>query len=246
MSRLSPREKRGLILATDLDGTLLGGSEDDRRRLTDAIEDEPSFQVIFLTGRNLETICPCLDDPHVPTPDYIVGDVGATVVSGKDLKPIQPLQNELDWAWPGRTAVERVLRPFPFLERQDVPQERRCSYRLTDERSITRELLLAVESIGCSALFSAGRYLDVLAEGVSKGTTLLKLIDLQKIDPASVVVAGDSLNDLSMFETELKGVVVGNGEAGLKQAVAEMSSVFVARRQGAGGILQGLEHHGTV
>ncbi|MCZ7665258.1 MAG: HAD family hydrolase [Thermoleophilia bacterium] len=240
MSRLAPRGKPGLILATDLDGTLLGGSEDDRRRLTDTMEAEPSFQVIFLTGRNLETVRPYLDDPLVPTPAYIVSDVGATVVSGKDLKPIQPLQNELDRAWPGCTAVERVLRPFPFLERQDVPQERRCSYHIADERSITRELLLAVESIGCSALFSAGRYLDVLAEGVSKGTTLLKLIDLEKLDPASILVAGDSLNDLSMFETGLKGVVVGNGEAGLKQAVSEMSSVFVARRTGAGGLLQAL------
>lgn len=231
-------------LATDLDGTLLGGSEEDRRRLRDILHSGREFQVVFLTGRNLETIRPFLDDPLVPTPDYIVGDVGASVVSGRDLNPVQPLQAELDNAWPGESVVERALEPFTFLERQEGPQERRCSYCLPSENWITRELLQALDEIGCSAIFSAGRYLDVLPRGVSKGTTLLKLIGLVDLDPEAVVVAGDSLNDLSMFETELKGVVVGNAEPALRRRTTGLKSVFFARAEGVGGILEGLAHHG--
>ncbi len=201
--------------------------------------------MIFLTGRNLETIRPYLADPLVPSPDYIVGDVGASVLSGRDLEPIQPLQDEIERAWPGRRKVEWALEPFPFLQPQDVPQERRCSYR-APEHMITPEVLQRIELVRCSAVFSAGRYLDVVPRGVSKGTTLLKLIRHEGLDPDAVVVAGDSLNDLSMFETELKGVVVGNAETGLKERAAELDSVFLARSQGAGGILEGLEHHGFV
>lgn len=236
--------RRSLILAADLDGTLLGGSDGDRRRLADLFEAEDKFQVVFLTGRSLETIRPCLTDPLVPTPDYIVGDVGATVVSGRTLDPIQPLQDELERAWPGRKPVELALEPFPFLERQDVPQERRCSYCVPGEQWITRQLLQRVEAIGCCVVFSAGRYIDVLPQGVSKGTTLVKLIGHEKLDPDAVVVAGDSLNDLSMFETQFKGVVVGNAELDLKQRVGNFESVVIAQSQGAGGILEGLEYHG--
>ncbi len=114
------------------------------------------------------------------------------------------------------------------------------------EQWITRELLPSIELIGCSAVFSAGRCLDILPRGVSKGTTLLKLISLEGLDPDAVVLAGDSLNDLSMFETELTGVVVGKAEAGLKARAADIESVFLAWSPGVGGILEGLDHHGFV
>jgi hydroxymethylpyrimidine pyrophosphatase-like HAD family hydrolase len=233
-----------LILATGLDGTLLGGTEEDRRRLAGLFEADDRCQVVLLTDWNLEIIRRYLLDPLVPPPEYIVGDVGASVFSGRNLEPIQPLQDEIKRAWPGRETVERALEPFPFLERRDAPQERCCSFSVSDHYSITRELLQAVASLGCSAVLSAGRRLDVLPRGVSKGATLLRLIRLEKFDPQAVVVAGDSLDDLSMFETELKGVVVGNAETGLKQRAAAMDSVFVARSSGAGGLLEGLEHHG--
>lgn len=240
----SPVGTRPLLLATDLDGTLLSGSEKDRQRLTGIIEGEDQFRVVFVTGRNSETVRPYLDDPLVPAPDFIIGDVGATVVRGRDLTPVQPLSSELEAGWPGEEVVDRALAPFSFLERQSVPQERRRSYLVGPEHWRDRNLLEAIESAGCSAVFSAGRFLDVVPRGVSKGRTLLRLIDLEELDPESTVVAGDTLNDLSMFETGLKGVVVGNGEAALKNYVAGMASVLVAQREGAAGILEGLEHHG--
>ena len=43
----------GLILATDLDGTFLGGSDSQRRRLYDAISARPDALLVFVTGRDL-------------------------------------------------------------------------------------------------------------------------------------------------------------------------------------------------
>ena len=246
MSPMKTRGSRHLILATALDGTLLGGSEADRKQLAATFSGEKGFRVIFVTGRNLEDVRPVLADPLVPTPDYIVGDVGATVVSGADLEPVQPLQKKLDEAWPGEEAVLRALKPFPYLERQETPQQGRCAFYLAGEHLITPEMLEAVEAIGCSLRFSGGRYLDVLPRTTSKGGTLLELLALEKLDADTVVVAGHSLNDLSMFETQLKGVAVGNAEAKLKQRVGYLGPTCLAWAEGAGGILEGLERHGIL
>jgi hydroxymethylpyrimidine pyrophosphatase-like HAD family hydrolase len=64
-------------------------------------------------------------------------------------------------------------------------------------------------------LLSDNRYFDVLPAGVNKGTTLLALLEWLEVDLATVVTAGDTLNDLAMFETGLNGVMVGNAEADL-------------------------------
>jgi hypothetical protein len=53
---------RQFVLATDLDGTFLGGSDEDRRRLYDWIEaNRETVGLIFVTGRDPEFIgelCP--------------------------------------------------------------------------------------------------------------------------------------------------------------------------------------------
>lgn len=44
-------------------------------------------------------------------------------------------------------------------------------------------------------LYSAGRYLDFLPKGVNKGSTLHALVQHLGVDPNSVLVAGDTLNE---------------------------------------------------
>ena len=116
------------ILATDLDGTFLGGSAEDRQTLYQLVSGSQDIQLVFVTGRGLEAVMPLLSDPLVPTPDYIICDVGSTVVEGASLQPVQPLQANIDRRWPGELAVAAAVAAFPELERQEVPQQRRCSY----------------------------------------------------------------------------------------------------------------------
>src|SRR3546814_10575377 len=71
-----------MLLATDLDGTFLGGSPEARQRLYQLVSRHPDIRLAFVTGRGLESVLPLLSDPAIPTPDYIICDVGATVVDG--------------------------------------------------------------------------------------------------------------------------------------------------------------------
>ena len=243
-----PLDPARLVLATDLDGTLLAGTHEARRRVRDlfAAAGEAAGNarptLVFVTGRGLETVMPLLSDPTIPSPDYIIADVGATVVD-RELRPVEPIQHELTAHWPGSQAVLRALSGFPQLVRQSVPQERRCSFLATED-AVTPALQAAVEALGCELLFSAGRYLDVLPRGVGKGAALRRLAAVAGFDPASVVVAGDTLNDLSMFEAGFRGVVVGGAEPALVERVRRNARVHVAALEGCGGILEGLARHG--
>jgi glucosylglycerol-phosphate synthase len=234
------------LLATDLDGTLLAGSAEGRRRVRELFTSAPrGAKLVFVTGRGLESILPLLSDPTIPAPDYIIADVGATIVHGADLQPVGAIQQEIAARWPGSQAVLKALADFPGLRRQSVPQERRCSF-VAGEADVTPALRAAVEALDCDLLMSAGCYLDVLPRGVGKGPALLRLAEATGIDPSSIVVAGDTLNDLSMFETGLAGIVVGAAEPALVQKLRRRPSAYIATGIGCDGILEGLAHHGAL
>ena len=233
-----------LVLATDLDGTLLAGTQEARRRIRDLFSGGLAHtRLIYVTGRGAESVIPLLSDSTLPRPDYIIADVGATVLHG-DLRPVSPLHHDIAAGWPGTQVILQRLAKFPLLRRQTVPQERRCSFFVSEE-GISDELRAEVEALDCNLLYSAGRYLDVLPRGINKGNTLRQLALAEQFDLDSIIVAGDTLNDLSMFATGFKGIVVGSAEPELVDRVRKMPRVFIAQDEGCGGILAGLEHHGT-
>jgi HAD superfamily hydrolase (TIGR01484 family) len=233
-----------LVLATDLDGTFLGGDDGERHRLYKALRmRRDSVLLVYVTGRALESIVPLLSDPLVPSPDIIIADVGATVVDGETLTAVQPIQSDIEARWPGTVAVLEQLDHWPSLVRQDVPQERRCSFEV-DPADIDDGLRQRAHEIGCDILFSAGCYLDILPRGVDKGSTLRAVIAHYAIAEEKVVVAGDTLNDLALFDLGLEAICVGAAEPALVTAVAQREHVYCARAHGAGGIHEGLARLG--
>jgi glucosylglycerol-phosphate synthase len=226
-----------LFLATDLDGTFLGGRQADRLALYRLLRDNLEIRLTFVTGRGVETVFPLLSDPLIPDPEFIVADVGATVVHGDGLQPVQPVQWEIDQRWIGTEPVVRALAGLAGVERQRVPQERRCSFFL-DDPSLVDEVRRRLVHLECDVLFSAGRYLDVLPKGVSKGSTLRRLAEHLHVEPDEVLVAGDTLNDESLFTEGFRGVVVGHAEPALREATARLPAVLQAEAPGAGGLLE--------
>ncbi|MEU6236595.1 trehalose-6-phosphate synthase [Kitasatospora sp. NPDC047058] len=234
------------VLVTDLDGTLLGGDRADRRRLHAALARHPEVTVVFATGRGLSSVREVLRDRLVPRPRWIIADVGASVIDGTDQTPAEGLQRRLRAGWPGAERVRAALRRFPGLEYQHgVVQDGRCSFHL-DPGHLTPELTDAVEALGCTWLYSADRYFDVLPPGAGKGGALAALAADQHWPMDSVLVAGDSLNDLSLYGLGAHGVIVGNAEPALLAAVPEDAAVHRPDRPGAAGILTALQDLGWV
>lgn len=232
-----------MLLATDLDGTFLAGDPEDRLTLYQTIAAHPEIRLVYVTGRSLEAVLPLLADPTLPQPDYIIADVGATLVHGDTLQPIQPLQSRIDAFWPGESRVSNALQALP-LERQHVPQSRRCSYFCSPEQASDPHLAELAESLGCDLLYSAERYLDLLPRGVNKGSSLQALAEWLEIDFDQVLAAGDTLNDLSMLNQRFKSVCVGHSEPALLEATGNLSRTLHAQSPGCGGILEAFAHFG--
>ena len=230
-----------MLLATDLDGTFLGGTSKKRQTLYQLIRNHPDIDLVFVTGRGIETVLPLLHDPLIPTPDYIIADVGATVVDGTTLLPVTPLQSGIERKWPGQFAIREKLATVQGLTPQEVPQQRRCSFYY-DEYTDIEEVERLASALHCDVLTSAGKYLDILPKAVNKGTTLSQLMVHLGIPEADVLVAGDTYNDYALFETGYHGVAVGKSEPRLLAAVEQWPNVYAATEPGAGGILEAMAH----
>jgi len=229
-----------MLLATDLDGTFLAGSPIQKYQLYQLIFNNPGISLVFVTGRGLHTVLPLLSDITIPTPAYIICDVGATIVNGHTLQPVKKLQEEIESGWPGHNRVMQALDDLKELEYQDVPQQRRCSFFTEDETVIT-EVKIRMKTLNCDVIYSRDRFLDILPKNVNKGSSLSKLVNLLDISPEEVLVAGDTLNDLSLYQCGYNGVVVGNSEEKLKLMTARMPQTFLANAEGAGGILEAFD-----
>jgi len=239
--------KDDLILATDLDGTFLGGSEGQRREFYQYIQTHRDrLQLVFVTGRTLAAVEPLFEEPDFPRPDYIIGDVGTTVFDGATLTPVIEVQEWIAAKWGDAGArVRELLAGEPGLEPQGIDPQYRVSYYYRPEelRSATVE---KIDRAGFDCIRSADRFLDVVPRGVAKGPTLMKFLSKYRRAEDRAIVAGDTLNDLSLFETGLKSIAVGNSEPKLVEKIKPMKNVYHSPHPGASGIWDGLKHYGAV
>lgn len=235
---------KALVLATDLDGTFLGGSESDRRWLYDWIEENrATVGLIFVTGRDPEFIAE-LCDSGVPWPEYVIGDVGTTIAEvdeDRQIAPLEPLEEAIASIWNGRGPVVRdALDGHPGLTLQDTAFRYRVSYDMAAEH-FDESAIAIVEDLGADALISDNRFFDVLPKGISKGPSLLRLIDHLGVPQPRVLAAGDTLNDLSMLVAGTPAVAVGGAEAPLLDALDGHDHVHRASAIGAAGIFEAIE-----
>lgn len=234
-----------MLLATDLDGTFLGGTPVQKEQLYRIINDHKSIQLVFVSGRGLATILPLFNEPFMPKPEFIICDVGATIVNGNTLQSIEPIQSLIEERWPGEEMVSGLLTSVKGLVPQNVPQQRRCSYFFNEHTDVD-DLKYKVEQLNCDLLFSAGKFVDVLPKDINKGYTLQMLAKQCHFPVEEILVAGDTFNDLSLFATGYKGVVVGNAEPGLLETTAGWHATYHAKEEGAGGILEAIQYFNLV
>ncbi|MFS6827117.1 HAD family hydrolase [Cyanobium sp. ATX-6F1] len=104
-------EQPELVLVTDLDGTLLGGSLAERRRFYAWLEQQRGRVLhVFCTGRDLGSVARLLaEDEHVGlrAPHLVIGDVGCTVACGASLEPLPLAVDPIEARWQGKP--DRVL-----------------------------------------------------------------------------------------------------------------------------------------
>ena len=234
-----------MVLATDLDGTFLGGSDADRDALYDWIEaHRDTVGLVFVSGRDPDFIEELCGGGRVPWPDFVIGDVGTTIAQMKSRKvtPIAALEEEIAARWGDLGArVRAALNGHPGLAVQETDFSYRVSYDM-DAKAFDDTAVAIIDALGADTLLSDNRFFDVLPRGISKGPSLLRLMGHLGVVQSRVLAAGDTLNDLSMLVAGTPAVAVGGAEQLLLDALPAAPHIHRAQAIGAAGIIEAISH----
>lgn len=239
--RMQIYENTSLLLATDLDGTFLGGDEQSKEELYRLLKNNSDIRLVFVTGRGLPTVISLFENENMPRPEFIICDVGATIVHGDTLSGVKGIQENIETLWPGDEKVRNAFLEVPGLTYQEVPQQRRSSYYFDADTDLAMVTEIAA-SLNVDIIISHGKYVDILPPGINKGSTLTALVAVLDHPEERVLVAGDTLNDLSLFKSGFRGVVVGDAEKELVSLTKNIPNIFHAEKAGTGGILEAFQH----
>ncbi|MCF7855005.1 MAG: HAD family hydrolase, partial [Candidatus Pacebacteria bacterium] len=101
---------------------------------------------------------------------------------------------------------------------------------------------------GYQVVWSSGKNLDIIPAAAGKGKAIRFLLDYRTLSPDTIVVAGDSGNDRSMFEEFARGIIVANAQPELKAYYEEHAdgNLFLASRECAAGVAEGLKRFGVL
>ena len=265
-----------VLLATDLDRTLLPNgdqpeSPDARPRFRRFVS-RPEVILAYVSGRHRELVEQAMAEYELPGPDFVIGDVGASLYTVRDgewfldeqwRQAIAP-----DWAETQHDDLAVALADLPDLILQETEKQApfKLSYytaALADPSSLIARVRERLDATGARTNLiwsidetTATGLLDILPARAGK---LLALEFLRKklgIPLDHTVFAGDSGNDMEVLQSAVPTVLVANAQK-LVRATAlvraakagHSASLYVARGNSAGmngnysaGILEGVAH----
>lgn len=260
------------VLATDLDGTLIPlpdtphnveSLKDLGQRLTDA-----DRTLVYATGRHFESVQEAMSEYKLPTPDWIVCDVGSAIYDrkGDHFEVFTPYEAHLSKTVGGvdREQVETLLAATEGLELQPPNHQQRFKISYQSEadtvdglvQQISEKLKTAALPYDCMGSldpFLNCGLLDVMPSGVSKAYALIWLSTHADFTPDQVVYSGDSGNDFAALASGFRAIIVANHSVGLADKVTQSlverkleDRLFLAQGTATSGVLEGCEHFGLI
>lgn len=258
------------ILATDLDGTLIPLDETpanraDLERLGRDLQ-QSGASLIYVTGRELGAVQRLREQYALPTPQWIICDVGTSIYRWDPEQQaghlLQDYAEKLDELAGGVSASELDDRVSDFSElRLQEPHKqgpfKRSFYcpgedasrlgerieRRLEEQEVAYGVIASVDP------FNGDGLIDLLPRGVSKAFALQWWLAWEDLEPTRVVFAGDSGNDLAAMRFGYRTIVVSNASEELKRRVRESHQqngwtdrLFIAAQPATSGVLEGWRH----
>ncbi len=221
---------RRLLICTDLDRTLIpNGNQPEspgaRARFA-ALVARPEVTLVFVTGRHRALVERAVRDYDLPQPDFVVGDVGASIHERRagHWRVWQDWEAEIapDWGGIDHDALRALFAGLPGLRLQAAERQARfkLSYQLSlpadpeallvrmrerlSEAAVRAELVWSIDETAAEGL------LDVLPAAASKYRAVDFLRGRLGVAASATVFAGDSGNDLSVLASPLNSVLVAN------------------------------------
>ncbi|MCA1405144.1 HAD-IIB family hydrolase [Ensifer sp. IC3342] len=241
------------LVAFDIDGTLLGddGAANRFRLAWAALDESERPLLVYNSGRPINDIFSLVDVDQLSPPDYVIGGVGTMIADARIRKRLQAFTEALGPSIDVK-AVTAVMETVEGAVPQAAVDQHahKASWRLPDAREEEIGAIaerLASAGLDVKLIYSSSRDLDILPRAGGKGRALAWICRELAVDLEEVVVAGDTGNDREMFDIpRVRGVVVANALAELRQSVGHKRRHFLARSSHADGVLEGLRHWGVI
>lgn len=260
------------VLATDLDGTLIplpqAEANQQSLRQLEQLLTAAKRTLVFATGRHFISVMDAMTQYGLPTPEWIVCDVGGAIyqcVNG-DFLPFRPYETHLSEvvANADHSQIDVLLAGVKGLELQasDHQQAFKKSYRCASDQldvqtdqidKILKEANIPYDCMGSLDPFQDCGLLDVLPRGVSKAYALIWLSTHADFTPDEVVYSGDSGNDYAALISGFRAVVVANHSPGLDSKVTnalekrgQTNRLYLSKERATCGVLEGCRHFGLV
>lgn len=233
------------LFVTDVDDTLVG-DDDSLANLASALKlKREEVLLAFNSSRPCASVRKTIqDNPLVPEPDFLAGALG-TEIELQDGQPLEEYSSVFNVGW-DREAVAVLMEQIGLRAHPDEFQTPyKASYSILRQEQYHEALdLLANNGIEVKVIYSGHTNLDLIPKNAGKGAAIQYLLRRLDIQPERVVAAGDSKNDLDMFGSPNRVIIVGNAEADIKSLKGE--HIYQARAGYAAGVLEGLHFWGVL
>ena len=259
------------ILATDLDGTLIPQPENEANRrdiekLSELLAAN-DVELLFVTGRHLASIEKAIHEEKLPTPNWIIGDVGTTLYERTEdgsyqvFNPYRLHLEETKGDFP-KEMLQNRCESIPGMRLQEPEKlgQFKLSY-YTDAEVLPSlverfEAMIRDEDLDCALIHSIdphddGGLIDFLPKDVSKAYALEWWRNQQGYSAEEIVFSGDSGNDLAAFLGGYRAIVVQNTKQPIPRNVFDyhrqqgwLNRFYHSDAPATSGVLEGCRYFG--
>lgn len=258
-----------LLLCTDLDRTLLPNgmqTEPARARCRFAhLASHPDVILAYVSGRDKGLMQRAIDEFSIPTPDFAITDVGATLYKVQDGEwcAISDWTRRItgDWvgmsSWQVRDAInytgKLVLQPESKQGQYKLSYELHPADRLLPETELLEQALKALNiAYNCVVSIDETKNIglvDILPESANKRLAIEFLQQYLAVDHGNLMFSGDSGNDLDVMLSPIQSTLVANATGEVKAQATQLladhlgESLYFSEQVYAAGIIEGFLHY---
>lgn len=235
--------ENSLLLCCDLDRTLIpngAAPESSRARyLFNILANQSNLTLAYVTGRDKKLVEEAIFHYQLPTPNFVIADVGATIYEIGPSVQTKPWQAWDHWQarftddWQDKTSVDIALlfTDLKVLRLQESVKQKKykLSYYLSLEEEpqalmATMQDRLMKQHMKTELIWSVDEVVNIgLLDVMPKQATKLHAIEYLREQThhsrQRTIFAGDSGNDLDVLLSPIQSILVANAHPDVKERV---------------------------
>lgn len=244
-------------LFTDLDGTFIPGdyaSKNSLKEFINIFNKNNKLKLVYVTGRNKKETLDAIREYKLPIPNSFICDVGTTIYNKKlhffllkDLSYYKMLKTVVNDKEKNRVTNNFLKLNGLKLQEETKQKEFKISFYYNTNTASFKDFDSIIKGTGWDKVTSIDNngigLLDILPLDVNKLFAINWFIEQNNLSRNSCVFAGDSGNDLKVFNSDIRSILVNNCSNNLKNEVINRDNVYLSKGCFTQGVLEGCKYY---